>query len=254
MSLLETLLDLEIAGSIMNETMSEEEVDKINANYQALKASLLPLDQNGELYKHIQHYALNTHDRKGFPAFDLEVVDIFEIEREGEKKRFEPWSDNSNKMLLWHGSRLTNWIGIISQGLRIAPPEAPKTGYRFGKGVYFADMVSKSAHYCFTTPDSPIAVLLLCEVALGKVKELTQDTYMEKPMANSDSTKALGMTIPKPDESTIINNNVIIPFGKPVSVGFKTACTHNEFIVYDVSQITMRYVLMVRIHHLQQKT
>lgn len=28
-----------------------------------------------------------------------------------------------NKKLLWHGSRLTNWGGILSQGLRIAPPE-----------------------------------------------------------------------------------------------------------------------------------
>ena len=28
-------------------------------------------------------------------------------------------------MLLWHGSRMTNWVGILSQGLRIAPPEAP---------------------------------------------------------------------------------------------------------------------------------
>ena len=32
-------------------------------------------------------------------------------------------------MLLWHGSRLSNWVGILSQGLRIAPPEAPVTGY-----------------------------------------------------------------------------------------------------------------------------
>jgi hypothetical protein len=38
-----------------------------------------------------------------------------------------------NRMLLWHGSRLTNWVGILSQGLRIAPPEAPVTGYMFGK-------------------------------------------------------------------------------------------------------------------------
>ena len=35
----------------------------------------------------------------------------------------------SCRMLLWHGSRLTNWVGILSQGLRIAPPEAPVTGY-----------------------------------------------------------------------------------------------------------------------------
>ena len=34
--------------------------------------------------------------------------------------------------------------------MRIAPPEAPVTGYMFGKGIYFADMVSKSANYCCT--------------------------------------------------------------------------------------------------------
>jgi hypothetical protein len=32
---------------------------------------------------------------------------------------------------------------VLSPGLRIAPPEAPVSGYMFGKGVYFADMFSK---------------------------------------------------------------------------------------------------------------
>jgi len=50
-------------------------------------------------------------------------------------------SELGNRQLLWHGSRLTNWAGILSQGLRIAPPEAPSTGYMFGKGVYFAGAV-----------------------------------------------------------------------------------------------------------------
>ena len=54
-----------------------------------------------------------------------------------------PPGPRQNRMLLWHGSRLTNWVGILSKGLRIAPPEAPVTGYMFGKGVYFADMVSQ---------------------------------------------------------------------------------------------------------------
>ena len=40
----------------------------------------------------------------------------------------------------------------LCPGLRIAPPEAPVTGYMFGKGVYFANMVSKSANYCWTSP------------------------------------------------------------------------------------------------------
>jgi len=39
-------------------------------------------------------------------------------------------------MLLWHGSRTTNFAGILTQGLRIAPPEAPVTGYMFGKGGF----------------------------------------------------------------------------------------------------------------------
>ena len=36
----------------------------------------------------------------------------------------------------------------------------------FGKGVYFADMVSKSANYCHT---DQTGLLLLCEVALGNM-------------------------------------------------------------------------------------
>ncbi len=72
-------------------------------------------------------------------------------------------------------------MGILSQGLRIAPPEAPVTGYMFGKGlfaftlssslllfrreesvshalsgVYFADMSSKSANYCFTNKENNV--------------------------------------------------------------------------------------------------
>jgi poly [ADP-ribose] polymerase len=45
-----------------------------------------------------------------------------------------------NRWLYFHGSRISNFMGILSQGLRIAPPEAPKHGYMFGKGVYLSDM------------------------------------------------------------------------------------------------------------------
>ena len=82
-----------------------------------------------------------------------------------------------NRVLLFHGSRLSNWAGILSQGLRIAPPEAPVTGYMFGKGVYFADMSSKSANYCFATRSNPYGLLLLCEVALGDCNELVEADY-----------------------------------------------------------------------------
>ena len=48
--------------------------------------------------------------------------------------------------MLWHGSRVTNfggfyvYLGILSQGLRIAPPEAPHNGYAYGKVIYLANL------------------------------------------------------------------------------------------------------------------
>ena len=41
------------------------------------------------------------------------------------------------------------------------------TGYMFGKGIYFADMVTKSANYCWTSRSNNTGLMLLCEVALG---------------------------------------------------------------------------------------
>ena len=47
----------------------------------------------------------------------------------------------------------------------MSSPQAPATGYMFGKGLYFADMSSKSANYCFASRSNPVGVLLLCEVS-----------------------------------------------------------------------------------------
>jgi len=89
-------------------------------------------------------------------------------------------SDIDNHRLLWHGSRITNWFGILSQGLQIAPPSAPVTGYMFGKGLYFADMVSKSTNYCHATKNFPEGIALLCQVALGNCMELTEAKFIDQ--------------------------------------------------------------------------
>lgn len=58
-------------------------------------------------------------------------------------------------------------MGILKNGLKIAPPEAPTTGYLFGKGLYFTDCVSKAATYCHANKKNPEGLLVLSEVALG---------------------------------------------------------------------------------------
>ena len=102
-------------------------------------------------------------------AFTLEVQDIFGVERQGEAENY--LKDLGNKQLLWFGSRLNNYAGILSQGLNLPPTEAPDNGYLFGKGIYFTDMASKASNYCFAHQGDSVGILLLCEVALGECNE-----------------------------------------------------------------------------------
>ncbi len=50
--------------------------------------------------------------RKG-PA--LEVKNVFSVRREVEHQHFTSHVDN--KKLLFHGSRISNWVGILSRGV-----------------------------------------------------------------------------------------------------------------------------------------
>ena len=131
------------------------------------------------------------------------VEEIFRIERNGEFDRFNksPYAKlKGDRRLLWHGSRCTNFGGILSQGLRIAPPEAPVNGYMFGKGVYLADISSKSAGYCQYQTSGGIGLLLLCEAELGKpILELTNAEYTAGELAKEKgcyATWGKGMTGP----------------------------------------------------------
>lgn len=245
--MLSSLRDMETATTLMKEN-DQETNETIDNNYKKLNTNILPLNQDSEEYKMCEKYLLQTHGET-HKNFSSEVLDVFKIERNGELEHFKPWKNDENRKLLWHGSRTTNFVGILSQGLRIAPPEAPCTGYMFGKGVYFADMCSKSAQYCRTTPDNNIGVMLLCEVALGKEYELKNAKYMDQPPKGTQSTKGLGKYIPDPKETIKLQDGIQVPLGKPVDSGVKSDLLYNEFIVYDTAQINIKYLLKVKFNY-----
>jgi poly [ADP-ribose] polymerase len=70
----------------------------------------------------------------------------------------------------------------------------------FGKGVYLADISSKSANYCFAGFSGNVGLLLLCEAELGKpMLELIHanaDAGDHARSQGSFSTWGLGMTRP----------------------------------------------------------
>jgi hypothetical protein len=71
-------------------------------------------------------------------------------------------------------------------------------GEQFGKGVYFADMASKSANYCFSSRDNNVGIMALSEVALGDGYACLHSKYMDKPPSGFHSTKGCGQTEPDP--------------------------------------------------------
>lgn len=49
---------------------------------------------------------------------DLFIHNIFALERKGEAERFDAWKKIGNRTLLWHGSKVSNFMGILAQGLK----------------------------------------------------------------------------------------------------------------------------------------
>lgn len=246
--ILDNLIELEIAYSMLQQD-TDDKLNPLDAHYEQLKTELQPLDHKTEEFTLIHDYVQNTHAAT-HDAYMLEVVDVFKVQREGEKRRYKPFKKLHNRQLLWHGSRMTNYVGILSHGLKIAPPEAPATGYMFGKGIYFADMVSKSANYCFTTPQNNVGLMLLSEVALGNMHELSNATYIEKLPAGKHSTKGVGKTSPDPTAAHTRADGVVIPRGKPVvNDKLRSSLLYNEYIVYDVAQAHVQYLLKLKFNY-----
>ena len=174
-AMLDTLSDMEVANTIMKTTTGKaSDASSINLLDKRFKdlgmEEMTPLKHDSDEYRHLSAYLVESSGETHGLRYRLE--DIFRIERHGESQRFAKSKyaklKDKDRRLLWHGSRTTNYGGILSQGLRIAPPEAPVNGYAFGKGVYLADCSSKSANYCNPGMSGNVGVLLLCEVELSR--------------------------------------------------------------------------------------
>ncbi|KAL2394732.1 Poly [ADP-ribose] polymerase 2 [Exophiala dermatitidis] len=267
--LLEALTDMQLANEIMkaaniDKPTKQERLHVIDRQYEKLGLrEMTPVKNNTmeylEILNYLRHSVGNTH------GYKYQLEDVFRIERDGEADRLNssPYAKlgrKSDRRLLWHGSRCTNFGGILSQGLRIAPPEAPSSGYMFGKGVYLADTSSKSAGYCFHTNSGGTALLLLCEAELGadplRLAHSDYDAGERAKKAGSISTFGMGRTVPQrwKDASCIHQGlkGVKMPdvVTKPAGPSSEpnASLLYNEYIVYDVAQIKLRYLLRVRIN------
>lgn len=211
--LLDVLAEVEAAVSILKRPgFGSGGIHPLRARYDELKSDLMPIENGDHRLELVQTILDNQAG-----TYRVKLLNLYQVNREGEDDRFANLP--GKRMLLWHGSRLSNWGGILSRGLLIAPPSAPVSGYRLGKGVYFANVAEKSIGYAAPRSGQTI-LLLLCEVALGKPAELLRDQYMDKPIRGYDSTHALGTLTPEKSHrgdavTKILGFEAEVPFGKP---------------------------------------
>jgi len=183
--MINNLTDVCIARKILIGA-TESKACPIDYCYAALSINLDVLDKQSGEYRALEAYAKNTAQNQ-----QKKIKTIFRLQRRGEAERIQKWKGLDNHYLLWHGSPMANFLGILSEGLRIAPASASVSGHAFGKGIYFSDMFAKSYPYCHGISNES-SFLLLCEVALGKMDEQFSFKYMEQPPEGFDSVVGLG--------------------------------------------------------------
>lgn len=117
----------------------------------------------------------------------------------------------------------------------------------FGKGIYFADIVSKSANYCTKGSTDNTALLLLCDVALGVTKNPSYAyDYKDLPNENEQSVKGCGTNIPTKFGTL---DGVKIATGGIQKADIQTALQYNEYVVYDIAQAKMKYLVKVKFNY-----
>lgn len=74
--------------------------------------------------------------------------------------------------------------------------------------------------------------------------ELTKASNIKKLPKGKHSVKGVGMTHPDPSVTKELHG-AEVPLGKPVPSAIKSSLLYNEYIIYDIAQVQMKYLLQL---------
>jgi poly [ADP-ribose] polymerase len=192
---------------------------RIDQEYDALKCRMEWIEPGSSEYKEMADHVLNSQIK----SKTIKVYNVYRIRREAEWEQFT--EKLGNQRMLFHGSRIPNWVGILSRGILLPKIVVSMGVHRtdpgwLGHGIYFGDAACTSAFY--TTPGSKKTRLMaIARVALGKMKDYTEITYgLNAPPSGYDSCHGVRAT-----------------------TGSRSQFADDEYVVYDVRQQRMEYLV-----------
>ncbi|XP_062507413.1 protein mono-ADP-ribosyltransferase PARP4-like isoform X2 [Corticium candelabrum] len=197
----------------------------IQAKLRALRCEIQNVEPDSQEYCQIQNHVL-SHEKS---CCGLKVSSIYAIHRASEDSNFASHLDN--RQLLFHASQVANFVGILSRGLLLPKIVVDDYGGKrsdpgmLGSGIYFASASSTSAKYSFPGKSCGTRFMLIAEVALGRVSSTYhKNTELVAPPDGFDSV--YGMAISESSSDLEFSD-------------FKD----DEFVVYDVRQQRLRYLV-----------
>ncbi len=167
------------AGNVLFKPESEKQ-------YEALRCDLGWVDPASPEGRVIADYVLKSQIK----SHRIKIQQIYSVRRDTEWTQFA--EETGNHRLLFHGSRIKNWVGILSRGILLPKIVVSMGVHRtdagwLGNGIYFGDAACTSSYY--TSPGrKKTRLMAIARVALGRMKDFTKITYgLNAPPAGYDS-------------------------------------------------------------------
>lgn len=158
----------------------------VDDQYKALGAELVALEPGSKDWKQWADHVVNSQVK----SKNIKVENVYKVKRPGEWDEFD--TKVGNDKMLFHGSRIQNWVGLLTRGI-LMPKLVVSLGVNrtdagwLGNGIYFGDASCTSAFY--TTPGKKkTRFMAIARVGMGKMHPYTKITYgLNEPPKGYDS-------------------------------------------------------------------
>jgi poly [ADP-ribose] polymerase 2/3/4 len=201
----------------------------IQSIYRSINSHINCLEFESDDYSNIKNILLNSCSFS--PSQKPIIHNIYEIKRPNEIFNFNRQGLDNIK-LLFHGSKINNFLGILSRGLLLPKHIISEEEYNtrtdignLGFALYFTDDILTSLKYTSVDKSKNMRLIAVCEVALGKcIDYFNYDYSLVKPPEGYQSVHGVKTS-----------NETYSKF------------LDNEYTIYDVNQYRLRYIVEVQL-------
>lgn len=180
-----------------------------------------------------EFYSLEQLVRANDHELSVNILNVYEIIRPNECFNFNR-SNLNNVRLLFHGSKVNNFLGILSRGLLIpklvvneANSELARSDVgMLGYGIYFSDDINTSLKYTEPSRCANTRLVAVCEVALGECLPVYEFDF--------------GL-VKAPDGYQSIH-------GVKNTDEVKSKFNDDEYVIYDMVQYKVKYLLELQLN------